>query len=77
MPPDAQIPDFDPDQPLTESQLDEMDLMTKLFTPEMYDKLESELRIYAACRNWTGDPLSQPPQIVYNIARRIYREAHR
>lgn len=39
-----------------------------------FDALETELRLRAACLQWTGDPLKQPVAVVASVVRRILSE---
>ena len=45
------------------------------FDGQMFDRLEGELKLRAACLGWTGDPLKQPPRSVLAAARKILGEA--
>jgi hypothetical protein len=56
---------------LTPDELNELDRLNSGFADSDYDELENRLRIYAAVRNWTGDPLQQQPRIVLGIAREV------
>lgn len=58
---------------LTDADIDEMDLISKLFTEEEWQCFEHQLWLHAMVRGWTGDPMVQPPRVVLNIARSIFR----
>jgi len=50
---------------------DELAKLNESFTDADFDRLEADLKLRAACLGWTGDPLKQPPEVVFEVARRI------
>jgi len=64
------------DDRLSPAEQAEFERLNKAFTPAHYDALESELKLYAAVRNWTGDPMQQPARVVLNTARRVFETLH-
>ena len=51
--------------------LEELEALSRSFTPADFDRLEGELNVRAASLHWTGDPLKQPPRAVLAAARAI------
>lgn len=57
---------------MTDSEvMQELTSLTKEFSDEDFDRLESELRLRAAVLGWTGEPLRQPPRSVLATARSV------
>lgn len=52
----------------------ELDSLSSQFTHRDYDELENRLKLNAACRGWTGDPMKQPPETVLEIAKAVLRD---
>lgn len=52
----------------------ELEALNSKFSERDFDELEHRLKLNAACRGWTGDPMKQPPETVLQIARAVLRD---